>query len=949
MSQPRYSVGIDLGTTNSAVAYRDYTSSSVTTQSLLIPQRVTPERVESLKILPSFLYLPGPHELPQSCFELPWGTKTSAVVGRLAHKQGSNIKGRQIASAKSWLCHSGINRTAPILPWGSGIDGRKLSPVEVSSHYLEHIRQAWNHTMASEDENCCLENQDIILTVPASFDEVSRELTAAAAREAGLARFTLLEEPQAAFYAWISKHQSSWPKLISEEQLILVCDIGGGTTDFNLIRVTREEDGLGLLRVAVGEHLLLGGDNMDLALARAVEIKLLGPKGKLEPRQWRALCHQCRIAKETLLEKKEGEIPISLLGTGRRVIGGTLHTQLDAESVRRIILDHFFQVIAPDKRPQRQSSIGFKEWGLPYATDSVIPKYMAEFLRVHASQPFLETKAHEINGVRMVRPDLILFNGAVFQADILKKRTVEILESWFQREDKSFSLGVLDNDDLALAVSRGASYYGGARRGIGTRIRGGSAFSFYIGVHDPHRAVSSESKQDTLSTVCIVPQGMEEAEEVTLTEPQFKLQANRPVNFSIYSSITRTGDCTGDTITVQRDSLHPLPPLSTTLKFGKKRGATSIPVTLRIRLTEYGTLDLWCESTITEHRWKLEFQARRSMTGEASSQTPEGFAPEQVTLEQHELQNLKAIITRFYGENIKKGMADNLIGEFKKSLGTNKDHWPVSAVRKAAEFLAEKATFRGATPAWEARWLNLTGFCLRPGFGYPGDDWRVNQLWKIYNQAVINSKDASCRSEWWILWRRVAGGLSEIQQRILLENILRVIMPKKASKEKHPPGGINELVEMWMTASALERVSVQIKVKLGEQIVDRIEKKKELSRSRDYWALSRIGARLPLYGPLDLVIPRNTIEGWIERLIDSPWQAPDHLAYALAQLGRKTGDRAFDIDEHLTDRLIRLLEQHELKDKYLQILTEPTLRSETEQKQAFGDSLPEGLILVSSE
>ena len=276
MSQPRYSVGIDLGTTNSSVAYRDHTSPDETIHSFMIPQLVSPGRVESLRILPSFLYLPGVHELPESCFELPWGEKSSVVVGELAHRQGASVEGRQIASAKSWLCHSGINRTAQVLPWGSGIEGRKLSPVEVSAHYLEHIRRAWNHVIAEGDESRCLENQDIVLTVPASFDEVSRELTAAAAREAGLPRFTLLEEPQAAFYAWIAQHQTSWPELISQDQLILVCDIGGGTCDFNLIRVTPEEDGLGLLRVAVGEHLLLGGDNMDLALARAVEIKLLG-------------------------------------------------------------------------------------------------------------------------------------------------------------------------------------------------------------------------------------------------------------------------------------------------------------------------------------------------------------------------------------------------------------------------------------------------------------------------------------------------------------------------------------------------------------------------------------------------------------------------------------------------------------------------------------------------
>ncbi|HEV3024068.1 MAG TPA: Hsp70 family protein, partial [Pirellulales bacterium] len=460
----RYSVGIDLGTTNSAVAFVDSTEDRWRVRTFAVPQLVAAAEVEPRETLPSFHYEAGDGEFPAGALGLPWGAKDrNYAVGCFARDHGAALPGRLIVSAKSWLCHTGVDRTAELLPWHGAPDVERLSPVEASSRYLEHIREAWDHRFATDP----LAQQDVVLTLPASFDEVARELTVKAAKLAGLPRVVLVEEPQAAFYAWIHAHGDDWQRLVQPGQKILVCDIGGGTSDFTLIRVRRGEGAkVAFHRVAVGEHLVLGGDNLDLALAHHVERKL-ACDGALAPQQWAVLVRTCRLAKETLLADEPPErYVLSLPGSGSKLIGGGLQIEVTREEVQSVLVEGFLPRTRLDEQPLARRS-GFQEFGLPYAPDAAITRYLAAFLTAHrhvATGDEPEPAGHD-----PAQPDLVLFNGGFFASPLLRKRLLEVLGSWFG-ERGAWTPHVLANERLDLAVAQGAAYYGMVRRGAGVRI-----------------------------------------------------------------------------------------------------------------------------------------------------------------------------------------------------------------------------------------------------------------------------------------------------------------------------------------------------------------------------------------------------------------------------------------------------------------------------------------------
>ena len=608
---PRYIVGIDLGTTNSALAHCEAAVAEedgrIGVQG--IPQLVNPNEVAERTLLPSFLYVPGELDFPKGSLALPWEREPRFVIGELARKRGAESPSRLVASAKSWLCYAAVKRTAPILPWQAPEEIPKLSPVEASSQFLEYLRRVWDSSQARRKPELALSEQEVLLTVPASFDEEARELTVRAAGQAGLKHVTLLEEPQAAFYAWLASQGDGWRQRISVGDLVLVCDVGGGTTDFSLISVSEEKGELALKRVAVGDHILLGGDNMDLALARLLQQRLEADGRHIDNWQLHSLWHQCRLAKERLFEEpKAQKHPITLLGRGAKVVGGTIKTELTREDLSQVLLDGFFPQVASDAIPARQRRIGFQELGLPYAADAAITKHLARFLSQQVqSSPELEKVRRGRSGLAC--PTHVLFNGGVMKAVALRERLIEVLNRWLPEEgfDPLRAQEILDAPDLEHAVARGAAYYGKARRGQGVRIRSGASRTYYIGVESAMPAVPG--MEAPLKALCVVPFGMEEGTEAKIPAREFGLVVGEAAEFRFLSSTLRKRDQIGSLLEDWGDEIEELSPLEVTLKLEGQEGAV-LPVRLETRVTEVGTLEVWCVSRDGGQRWKLELNIR---------------------------------------------------------------------------------------------------------------------------------------------------------------------------------------------------------------------------------------------------------------------------------------------------------------------------------------------------
>lgn len=598
MSDPVYIVGIDLGTTNSVVAYTEANVKKGETPNirvLEIPQLTDAGVVEKQNILPSFILLPSPHDVPPDALRLPWSDTNTIAVGQFAKDRGSELPQKLIASSKSWLCHTWVDRNKPILPWEGPEDLTKLSPVEAAAEILKHIRDAWNHAIAAEDDTLRIEQQEVLLTVPASFDAVARDLTVKAAEMAGLTRITLLEEPQAAFYSWIESSNDKWRENIQKGDLVLVFDVGGGTSDFSLIQVDEENGELALERIAVGDHLLVGGDNMDLTLAYAASRKL---SGKKTPDAWqmRSLWHACRKAKEVLLSDPEAEdYTVTVLGRGSKLIGGTKKTTLDRETVQKILLEGFFPHCGLDAVPEVKQKFGIQEVGLAYESDPGITRHLANFL---SRQQKNENGRHRL-------PTAILFNGGVMKAEALRRHLIEIISSWTP-SDVSQSIREIPTRDFDLSVARGAAYYGLARKGDGVRIRGGLNKTYYIGVAASLPAVPGMPVP--IKALCVAPFGMEEGTEKSLPDQEFVLVVGESVKFDFLGSSVRIADTIGQVVEEWEDDIEEITTIETTLD---GETGTAIPVILEIRVTEIGTLEIWCVSKDDPgRRWKLEFNVR---------------------------------------------------------------------------------------------------------------------------------------------------------------------------------------------------------------------------------------------------------------------------------------------------------------------------------------------------
>jgi Hsp70 protein len=611
----QYVIGIDLGTTNCALAFapRDADAGERPQVTLFeIPQLVNPGEVRDEPLLPSFLYLPGPADFPAGSIALPWDDSPQFVVGMLAQKRGTEVANRLVASAKSWLSHAGVDRTAPILPFTALEGVAKVSPLEASRRYLDHLREAWD----SKVPDAPFTQQQVLVTVPASFDAVARELTLKAAEQAGYENLLLLEEPQAAFYAWIDRHPD-WRERVAVGDLILVVDIGGGTTDFTLIAVTEQSGELALERVAVGEHILLGGDNIDLALARHLEQQLAAKGTKLDSMQLHTLWQQCRLAKERLLAGqdklagpgKKREEPVTILGRGTGLVGGTIKAKLAAEDLERILEEGFLPAVSSHDLPQRRK-MGLAEIGLPYAADAAITRHLAHFLRQQAAQSEHGSVRRGASG--LAAPTHVLFNGGVLRADVVRRRILGVLNGWLADEGLGPVTPLL-GEDLMHAVARGAAYYGHARAGRGVRIRGGVPRTYYVGIESSMPAVPG--MRTPLKALTVAPFGMEEGTSLDLRGREFGLIVGEPAEFRFFQSAVRKNDAAGALLDDTGDELEELSPVEVTLAAANQAGDAPgefVSVTLETVVTETGMLELWSVAR-DGRRWKLEFNVREKV------------------------------------------------------------------------------------------------------------------------------------------------------------------------------------------------------------------------------------------------------------------------------------------------------------------------------------------------
>jgi len=1031
----RFVVGIDLGTTNCAASYIDLNeidlenpnASPILIRTFLIPQAISPDVVEERETLPSFFarFDEAPatsQNVDENGLRFDFSTKRRnnapprdgkfGVVGAFARDYGESEPDSFVSSAKSWLCYQRVDRTAKILPWNpndvSTFDEKKdskprWSPVEISSFYLRAIRLAWN----AKFPDFPLENQDVVLTIPASFDETARVLTLNAAKLAGLPRAALLEEPQAAFYSWLARHANDWSQRVRPGDKILVCDVGGGTTDFALIyalersestfpakTTARANNRVQFYRVAVGDHLILGGDNLDLTLYQFLESKFLDKRNvPLDARERAFLLKKSREIKELFLSAGSSETrsyKVALQSAGSKLVGGSLVVSIEREEVERVLLDGFFPKV-PFDAPLIKRRTGLREIRLPYASDPAITKHLANFLNAHrdSDKTLLRTLEHNVQDSNVnyildardqrdpARPDVVLFNGGAFESPQLRSRVVESLIDWFGGEKRDWSPVVLENSDLYLAVARGAAYYGLVLRGLGTRIGASLARSYYVGV-----ALDSDdsTKSRKPKGVCLLAAQNEPGDQTSLPQV-FELTVDRPVVFPIFVSSVRTTDAPGDLIEIDPNETRELSPIQTALKTRSqsKKASGAIRARLVARPTEIGTIELFLQEIPPEDaskrarasRWTLQFDARGGTQSdwEASENKGEREGVVDESLFESALRELTSVFATdaeleaynvdspVHIERVKPG---ELFSRVSQALGLSKNEIPIPTLRRLAEASLEFVESRRRATLIEARWLNWLGFALRPGFGAATDDWRVEQVWKKVGGRLAFQTSES-RTQYWILWRRIASGLSSGRQATLAEPLLGSVRALRRSLEGRGRGSDLDLAsqegsEIWRLLGALELLPPETKEELGETILEIVGRKKfRPIRESLFWTLGRLGARTMFKAPVDRILPSRTAERWTLRLLEIFSNEPNASLssselFALIQLTRQSVDPSFEVRSDIREKVLALLLKRDVSESKLTALERQATNSlsqfETSSDQIFGETLPLGLRWV---
>jgi hypothetical protein len=758
--------------------------------------------------------------------------------------------------------------------------------------------------------------------VPASFDESARSLTLEAAKMAGLNDVRLLEEPQAVVYDWLRRHAGSIGPSLAGSRLLLVCDVGGGTTDLTLIKIEHGDGEPKLTRIGVGDHLMLGGDNIDLALAHLAESRLRVGDKKLSVADLSQLLEQCRIAKERLLaEDAPEQIPVTLLGGGSRLIGGSKSTALSREEVRQIALDGFLPLSGLQELPDRKRS-GVVEFGLPYAAEPAISKHIAAFLQLHAQAAQLALSTQSIV------PDALLLNGGAFRSPAMVQRVIDLLANW--RGGQAPLL--LDNRHPELAVAHGAVSYAIARKDKKLKIGGGAARSYFLLV-DTLEGTSSGANQ-TRRGVCILPKGSEEGHEILLSDRQFGLRVGQPVRFHLLSGSGDGDYRPGDIADLDDERFHSLPPLAVAFEGQQK---AEVAVQLLATYTEVGTLQLQCVAVEdADRRWDVEFQIRKKASATVSADLPAQLP--------QALEKIQAVFGA-RSKQVDPQAVKTLRADLEKILAAPRGDWQTPLLRELFTALLEGCKYRRRSEQHERLWLSLAGFCLRPGFGYSLDDWRVEQLWKLYPEGLQFVNEKQNWAEWWTLWRRVAGGLQADAQQRIFNDIAKFINPSSARQ----PGVAKQLAmrgyeDMVRLAAVLERLPVSDKTQLGGWLLKRLEKIGEPEQSG--WAVGRIGGRILFHGNHHDVIPPAVAADWLGQLLKADWKKQPQAGFAATLVARRCDDRARDIEEDLRLQVIDKLKSAKAPASWIDMVAEFKPLDESQEKQVFGEALPPGLRLI---
>ena len=936
MPSPKFSIGIDLGTTNCAMAFQALDGTNQRSEAFLIPQWESATGFSEVTPLPSFLYLPTDQETMQMTQQ--GATPGEWVPGRFARKKAVESPGRVVHSAKSWLCHHAVDRTAAFLPWRSDeipVE-KRISPVQASALLLEYLRVAWDARFASDGIR--FDEQEITVTVPASFDAAAQRLTLDAASDAGFPESVrLLEEPQAAFYCWLEQHKAS-EELLREllengSHYVLVIDIGGGTTDFSLFEIRPPALGSGahsaqsvlpqIKRIAVGDHLLLGGDNIDLALAHHVESRLA--TGELSPTQWNFLVARCRDLKERCLgDPTADSFPVSIPGRGSSLLGGTFSGQIMRSEIESIVLDGFFPDCDADAQPAR-SQAGLREWALSYATDSAVTRYLAEFLR---GQPPIEA---------------ILFNGGSLYPEMLRRRLQQRIAYW----QRGVEPRILHNSALDLAVALGAAEFGGILHRQAQRIEAGAARAIYLEVQ---RQAAEKSGAPAL--VCVLPRNAPSEEEFRISEAGLELRVNHPVRFQPYYSTRRANDKAGSLVAWNDREFFKMPPLQATARVVERAPKDNrVPVTLIARMNELGLLRVACVSADPAIResWPLEFNLRTHSVGDKDTES--SFAslrrdkPEQITtsdlgFDPAKLNAARNRITTLFSRPLDtrdKLTANNLLKSLEKILQLPKAEWNLRLIRDLWPALNESFSRRNESVEHEETWLIIAGFLLRPGFGAEGDNSRINQLWRLQSEPLVYPGKRT-QVQLYILWRRVAGGLNQERQEV----ILMPELPKLRSQKNLPP----ELVRL---TGSLERIESGTKTELIELFLGTARK---LAMSKQHCApylvtLGLLLNRAPFDAGPDYVVPPQYVERAFEAFSDLDWSVPEtaELQTLFVRAGRIMDDPKIDLPKTLREKIVSKLEKSGVPRVKLGKLRTFVPIAQSERANLFGESLPPGLTL----
>jgi molecular chaperone DnaK (HSP70) len=908
-------VGIDLGTTHTVVAYAEDEGDP---RIFSIAQLVTPTEIAGRPMLASCLYVPASGETVTD----PWN-EAPFVAGDFARARGTAVPGRLVASAKSWLSHLGVDRDAPILPWGTDdrAEVARVSPVEASAIYLRHVRKTWDAAFPAHP----LAEQRVVLTVPASFDESARELTLEAARRAGLA-VRLLEEPQAAFYDFLRRSDPAFVAALVDKAegdfLALVCDVGGGTTDLSLMRL-RARPEVAASRIAVGHHLLLGGDNMDLALAHLCEPRI--SEGRLDPGRFSQLVSACRSAKEHLLgEGAPDDYPVTVLSGGSQLVGASRSTRLERGEVEEVLLCGFFPEVAADASLERQRSalVGF---GLPYERDVAVTRHVASFLRRHAE------------GRR--GPDALLLNGGVFRAAAIADRMRDVIGSW-----GGPPLEVLDNDDPDLAVARGAVAYGQSLRGHGVRIESSSPRGYFVGLEatgegEPRRLVS------------VVPRGAREAEIHRVEGRTFALVVGRPARFDLFASDDAPAHPPGEVVMLDDDFVA-LPPVAVHFEAGDGDRSREMLVELEGELTPVGTLDLACVElgpaggSAQRKRHRLAFELRRSSRAMVSSGPAPAAAGRRSTHPGSSRWNEAAsAIDLVFGKgrgDVAPRIVKDLVRELERVLG-ERASWDTELSRAIFDEVIQGCGARRRSPDHERAFWMLAGYTLRPGFGHPRDDARIEALAPLFSEMVTHQGEARGWQQFWIAWRRTAGGLDERRQTSIRDEIDPFLAPAEKRLKKRKgirPLALDAMLDM---ASALERVAPARRAELGSWVLERTWTDRD---HRLFSAIGRIGARIPIYASVHHVVAHSIVERWLDHLLREKWEELPAAAEASVSLARMTGDRARDVGASIRAEVEKKLVRMGAREEWLRAVREVAHPEGADRTQFFGESLPVGLRLV---